>query len=197
MARRSARKGACCAGQDIHDARAVADRLGIPHYVLDYESALPRRGDRRFRRQLPARRDADPVRALQPARSSSATCWRSRATSAPTALATGHYVAARRRRRRAGAASRRRSRARPELLPVRDDARAARLPALPARRPAEGGDARAGARLRTAGRRQARQPGHLLRAERPLRTRWSSGCGPGALEPGEIVHVDGRVLGPA
>ncbi len=31
-------KGACCAGQDIHDARAVADRLGIAHYVLDYES---------------------------------------------------------------------------------------------------------------------------------------------------------------
>lgn len=32
------RKGACCAGQDIRDARAVADRLGIPHYVLDYET---------------------------------------------------------------------------------------------------------------------------------------------------------------
>jgi tRNA-specific 2-thiouridylase len=31
------RKGACCAGQDIHDARRVADRLGTPHYVLDYE----------------------------------------------------------------------------------------------------------------------------------------------------------------
>ncbi len=31
------RKGSCCAGQDIHDARRVADRLGIPHYVLDYE----------------------------------------------------------------------------------------------------------------------------------------------------------------
>ncbi len=31
------KKGACCAGQDIEDARAVADRLGIPHYVLDYE----------------------------------------------------------------------------------------------------------------------------------------------------------------
>jgi tRNA-specific 2-thiouridylase len=30
--------GACCAGQDIHDARQVADRIGIPHYVLDYES---------------------------------------------------------------------------------------------------------------------------------------------------------------
>jgi tRNA-uridine 2-sulfurtransferase len=32
------RKGACCAGQDIHDARMVAGALGIPHYVLDYES---------------------------------------------------------------------------------------------------------------------------------------------------------------
>ena len=31
------RKGACCAGQDIHDARRVASALGIPHYVLDYE----------------------------------------------------------------------------------------------------------------------------------------------------------------
>jgi len=34
----SGRKGACCAGQDIEDAARVAERLGIPHYVLDYES---------------------------------------------------------------------------------------------------------------------------------------------------------------
>jgi tRNA-specific 2-thiouridylase len=33
----SGRKGACCAGQDIHDARRVADRLGIAHYVVDAE----------------------------------------------------------------------------------------------------------------------------------------------------------------
>jgi len=39
-----AKKGACCAGQDIHDARNVAERIGIPHYVLDYES--------RFREQV-------------------------------------------------------------------------------------------------------------------------------------------------
>ena len=32
------KKGACCAGQDIHDARTAADALNIPHYVLDYES---------------------------------------------------------------------------------------------------------------------------------------------------------------
>ncbi|MGR4867100.1 tRNA 2-thiouridine(34) synthase MnmA [Caulobacter sp. LARHSG274] len=33
-----AKKGACCAGQDIMDARMAAERIGIPHYVLDYES---------------------------------------------------------------------------------------------------------------------------------------------------------------
>jgi tRNA-uridine 2-sulfurtransferase len=38
------RKGACCAGQDIGDARRVAERLGISHYVLDYES--------RFRKEV-------------------------------------------------------------------------------------------------------------------------------------------------
>ena len=38
------RKGACCAGQDIHDARTAAAALGVPHYVLDYES--------RFRQQV-------------------------------------------------------------------------------------------------------------------------------------------------
>lgn len=32
------KKGACCAGQDIHDAARVAEKLGIPHYVLNYEN---------------------------------------------------------------------------------------------------------------------------------------------------------------
>ena len=36
--------GACCAGQDIRDARQAAERMGVPHYVLDYES--------RFREQV-------------------------------------------------------------------------------------------------------------------------------------------------
>jgi tRNA-specific 2-thiouridylase len=40
----ASRKGACCAGQDIHDAARVAETLGIAHYVLDYES--------RFRREV-------------------------------------------------------------------------------------------------------------------------------------------------
>ena len=34
----SGREGACCAGQDVHDARRVADRLGIAHYVIDAEA---------------------------------------------------------------------------------------------------------------------------------------------------------------
>jgi len=34
------KKGACCAGQDIYDARSVADKLNFPHYVLDYESVF-------------------------------------------------------------------------------------------------------------------------------------------------------------
>ena len=36
------RKGACCAGQDIHDARRVADHLGIAHYVIDAEARFAR-----------------------------------------------------------------------------------------------------------------------------------------------------------
>ena len=35
-----AKKGACCAGSDIHDARRVAEKLNFPHYVLDYENSF-------------------------------------------------------------------------------------------------------------------------------------------------------------
>lgn len=35
-----AKKGACCAGRDIHDARRVAEDMGFPHYVLDYENVF-------------------------------------------------------------------------------------------------------------------------------------------------------------
>jgi tRNA-specific 2-thiouridylase len=34
------KKGACCAGRDIHDARRVAEEMGFPHYVLDYENVF-------------------------------------------------------------------------------------------------------------------------------------------------------------
>jgi len=39
----AAKSGSCCAGQDIHDARRVAEAIGIPHYVLDYETRFAER----------------------------------------------------------------------------------------------------------------------------------------------------------
>jgi len=89
------RKGACCAGQDIHDARDVAARIGIPHYVLDYED--------RFREQV-IDNFADsyalgetPVPCIECNR---AIKFRDLLKTArelgAVALATGHYVASRR-----------------------------------------------------------------------------------------------------
>ena len=171
------RKGACCAGRDIHDARNVAERIGIPHYVLDYES--------RFRESV-IDNFADsyalgetPVPCIECNRS---VKFRDLLATArelgAAALATGHYVAS----RRLGDGSRalhlrRRCRSRPELFPVRDHARAARLSALSARRHDQARGARAGASLRSRGRRQAGQPGHLLRADRAATPTSSAACG--------------------
>ena len=83
-------------------------------------------------------------------------------------LATGHYVRRVVERRARRAAQGRRPAPRPELFPLRHDARPARLPALPAGRPAQGRGAADRRRARPRGRRQARQPGHLLRPRRRL-----------------------------
>src|SRR6187200_3410273 len=89
------RKGACCAGRDIHDARDVAERIGIPHYVLDYES--------RFRESVIDNFAASyasgetPVPCIECNRS---VKFRDLLATArelgASALATGHYVASRR-----------------------------------------------------------------------------------------------------
>src|ERR1700694_1496111 len=89
------RKGACCAGQDIHDARNVAERIGIPHYVLDYES--------RFRESV-IDNFADsyvlgetPVPCIECNRSIKFRDLLATARElGASALATGHYVASRR-----------------------------------------------------------------------------------------------------
>jgi tRNA-specific 2-thiouridylase len=87
----TSRKGACCAGQDIHDAARVAERLAIPHYVLDYET--------RFRRAV-----IDDFAAAYARGETPIPCVRCNETVKFTdllgiardlgaaALATGHYV---------------------------------------------------------------------------------------------------------
>jgi tRNA-specific 2-thiouridylase len=85
------RTGSCCAGQDIYDARTVADRLGIAHYVLDYESRFRTGVIDRFADEYAAGRTPVPCSLCNQgvkftdliafARELGADC-----------LATGHYV---------------------------------------------------------------------------------------------------------
>jgi tRNA-specific 2-thiouridylase len=85
------KKGSCCAGQDIYDARRVADQLAVPHYVLDYEE--------RFRKSVMEDFAASYARGETPI-----PCVRCNQTVKFTdlmqtardlgahALATGHYI---------------------------------------------------------------------------------------------------------
>ena len=88
------RKGACCAGQDIHDARAVAERIGIPHYVLDYESRFKEAVIDRFAESYVA--GETPVPCVE---CNQSIKFRDLLTTArelgAKVLATGHYVASR------------------------------------------------------------------------------------------------------
>jgi tRNA-specific 2-thiouridylase len=85
------RKGACCAGQDIHDARAVAERLDIPHYVLDFEARFHAAVIEDFAASYAAGRTPIPcVRCNQ--RIKFADLLDIARDLGADALATGHYV---------------------------------------------------------------------------------------------------------
>src|SRR5438309_6406516 len=89
------RPGACCAGQDIHDARAVAERIGIPHYVLDYEDRFKEAVIDRFAESYAA--GETPVPCIEC--NQSIKFYDLLATArdlGAKVLATGHYVASRR-----------------------------------------------------------------------------------------------------
>ena len=85
------RVGSCCAGRDIADARAVADRLGIAHYVFDYESAFRDSVIDRFADDYVAGRTPIPcVRCNQGVKFTD--LFRLARDLGADCLATGHYV---------------------------------------------------------------------------------------------------------
>ena len=187
------KSGACCAGQDIHDARRVADRLSMPHYVLDYESrfrdaVMDNFADSYLAGETPipcvqCNQNVKFKDLLALARDLDADC-----------LATGHYV-----QRRLGAEG-------AELHRAHDPARdqsyflfATTRDQLDYLRFPLGGMPKSETRALAAefGLSIADKPdsqdicfvpdGRYADVVAKLR--------PGALEAGEIVHVDGRVLG--
>ena len=162
------RKGACCAGDDIRDARAVADRLGIAHYVFDHESAFRTEVVERFADEYLAGRTPIPCIACNMGPKFTDLVAMARELGADC-LATGHYA-----QRVVGAAG-------PELHRALDPARdqsyflfATTEAQLDFLRFPLGGLPKAQVRQIAGqagprGRRQAGQPGHLLRARRRLR----------------------------
>jgi tRNA-specific 2-thiouridylase len=188
-----AKKGACCAGQDIYDARQVAERLGIPHYVLDYESrfrdsVMEDFADSYLRGETPipcvsCNQTVKFRDLLATARELGADC-----------LATGHYI-----QRKAGAAEAELHRA---VDPRRDQSYflfATTQEQLDFLRFPLGG------LEKDAVRREAERFG-LVVADKPdsqdicfvPQGSYASvveKLRPGAADPGEIVHIDGRFMG--
>lgn len=188
-----ARKGACCAGQDIYDARRVADMVGMPHYVLDYESRFSQSvmddfADSYLRGEtpIPCVRCNQTVKfrdLLQTARDLGAE-----------ALATGHYV-----RRVVGKAG-------PELHRAADPAKDQSY-FLFATTPEQ----LAFLRFPLGGLSKAETRALAERLDLPVAAKPDSQdicfvpnggyasvvekLRPGAVEPGEIVDLQGRVLG--
>ena len=187
------RKGACCAGQDIHDARTAAATLGVPHYVLDYES--------RFRQQViddfadAYLRGETPVPCI---RCNQTVKFRDLVDTArdlgAAAMATGHYV-----RRSEGPAGAQLKRA---VDPARDQSYflfATTRDQLDYLRFPLGG-------LPKAEVRQLATELGLAVADKPdsqdicfvpegRYTTVIDRLRPQGAEPGDIVHLDGRVLG--
>jgi tRNA-specific 2-thiouridylase len=190
----TARKGACCAGNDIHDARMVAARLGIPHYVLDYEERFRAAVVEPFVDSYQAGETPVPCVACNQ-RIKFADLLSTARELGAKALATGHYVE-----------SRRLPSGRRALYRARDAERDQSY-FLYATTPEELEFLRfpLGAMEKPQVRALARELGLIVADKRDSQDICFVPAGrytdvieklrPGAAEPGEIVHVDGRVLG--
>ena len=187
------RKGACCAGQDIHDARTVAERLAIPHYVLDYESRFRQKVIDSFAESYVAGETPIPCVACNQ-HIKFADLFDTAVDLGADVLATGHYISSRpdgdeRALYRAADADRDQSYF--LFATTRDQLRMLRFPL---------GD------LPKAEVRELAREFGLVVADKPdsqdicfvpagKYTDVIERLRPGASEPGDIVHVDGRVLG--
>ena len=187
------RRGACCAGQDIHDARRVADRLGIPHYVLDYEQRFKATVMQSFADSYVAGETPVPCVVCNQQIKFHELLETARELEAD-ALATGHYIEL-----RAGSAG-------PQLYRARDAERdqsyflfattRAQLQwlsfPLGSYRKAEVRDLAAGFDLPVADKSDSQD---ICFVPQGRYTNVIERLKPGAAEAGDIVHVDGRVLG--
>ena len=187
------RKGACCAGQDIQDARCVAEGLGIPHYVLDYEARFAEAVMGEFADSYLAGETPVPCVGCNQ-KIKFRDLLRTAEDLGASALATGHYV---------------RSRPAPHGFELyrAPDAERDQSYFLFATTPAQLNFLRfpLGDLDKAATRKLAREFG-LPTAEKSdsqdicfvptgRYTRIIERLRPGAAEPGDIVHVEGRVLG--
>jgi tRNA-uridine 2-sulfurtransferase len=187
------RGGACCAGQDIHDARRVADRLGIAHYVLDYEQRFRTTVMQAFADSYAAGETPIPCVVCNQHIKFSELLATARELEADT-LATGHYI------------DRRQGPAGPELYRARDAARdqsyflfattRAQLKYLsfPLGKYSKG-EVRELARSFGLPVAEKRDSQDICFVPQGRYTQIIERMKPGAAEPGDIVHVDGQVLG--
>ena len=188
------RKGACCAGQDIQDARAVAARLGIPHFVLDFERRFQEKVIEEFAASYASGETPVPCVACNQF-IKFADLFETAKDLGADALATGHYIAS----HDDGAGGRALYRAKDAgrdqsyflFATTREQLRLLRFPL--------------GEYTKTEVREMARRFG-LDVADKPdsqdicfvpsgRYTDVVARFAPAAVTPGEIVHVDGRVLG--
>ena len=187
------RKGACCAGQDIHDARRVAETLGIPHYTLDYEERFKNAVIDQFADSYAAGETPVPCITCNQTVKFADLLETARQLGAD-ALATGHYV-------RSEPHGEGRALYRPADLErdqsyflfatTRDQLGFLRFP-LGAMTKAETREAARELGLSVADKHDSQDicfvpSGRYADVIKKLK--------PGAIEAGDIVHIDGRVLG--
>ena len=192
------RFGSCCTLDDLHDARRVARAIGIPHYIVNFEREFDEHGRSRISSAStpPGRTPIPCVHCNSDLKFATLRRARRRA-SAPTAVATGHYARVDRdaatgryrlqARRRSGEGS--------VVFPLHADAGAARARACSRSAALDKAAVREYARAaRPAGRRQAGQPGDLLRRRRRARG-VRRGARPACRAAARFATSTGSVLG--